>query len=66
MKLLIVVTLLAIIFSMGHAMFSMVAGPQDDKRMVNALTIRVALSVALFILLFIGWHFGFLEPHGKG
>jgi hypothetical protein len=65
MKVLIVVTLLAIIVSLGHAMFSMASGPQDDKRMVNALTVRVALSVVLFGLLFVGWHFGLIEPHGS-
>jgi len=63
MKLLIIATLLAIIVSLGHAMFSMVSGPTDDKRMVNALTIRVALSVGLFMLLFISWYFGGIEPH---
>jgi len=65
MKVLIVVTLLAIIASLGHAMFSMTAGPQDDKRMVNALTVRVGLSVMLFALLFVGWHFGLIRPHGS-
>lgn len=63
MKALIIATLLGIVASLGHAMFSMVSGPQDSKRMVNALTIRVGLSVALFILLFIAWHFGLIEPH---
>jgi hypothetical protein len=63
MKFLIIITLLAIVASLGRAMFAMVSGPQDSKQMVNALTIRIALSVALFALLFIGWHFGLLEPH---
>lgn len=65
MKALIIATLLAIMASLGHAMFSMVSGPQDNKRMVNALTIRIALSVVLFILLFVSWHFGLIEPHGS-
>lgn len=63
MKFLIIATLLAIIVSMGHAMFSMVSGPQDHKRMVNALTIRVGLSVALFALLLISWQAGLIEPN---
>ena len=63
MKFLIIVTLLAIVASLGRAMFAMVSGPQDSKQMVNALTVRIALSVALFVLLFISWHFGLLEPH---
>jgi hypothetical protein len=65
MKLLIVATLLAIVCSLGHAMFSMVSGPQDHKRMVNALTVRVCLSVGLFVLLFISWYFGLIQPHSK-
>jgi len=32
--------------------------------MVNALTVRIALSVALFILMFIAWQQGLIEPHG--
>lgn len=63
MKFLIIVTLLAIVASLGRAMFAMVSGPQDSKQMVNALTVRIALSVALFVLLFISWYFGLLEPH---
>jgi len=65
MKFLIVVTLLGIVASLGHAMFSMSAGPQNDNRMVNALTVRVGLSVTLFALLFVGWHFGLIRPHGS-
>jgi hypothetical protein len=64
MKMLIVITLLGIVVSLGHAMFSMTAGPTDSKRMVQALTVRVALSVALFILLFVGWRLGMITPHG--
>lgn len=64
MKILILATLLAIIASMGRALFSMVSGPQDSERMANALTLRIILSVALFILLFVGWYFGLLEPQG--
>jgi hypothetical protein len=33
------------------------------KHMVTSLTVRIGLSVALFVLLFIGWYFGLLQPH---
>jgi hypothetical protein len=36
----------------------------ESKRMVKALTVRIVLSVALFILLFIGWRQGLIQPHG--
>src|SRR4051794_29484732 len=48
MKVLVIATLLGIVASLGRAMFSMVSGPQDNKQMVNALTLRIGLSVALF------------------
>jgi hypothetical protein len=64
MKLLVVAMLLAIVASLGHALFSMASGPSDDKRMVQALTVRVALSVGLFLLLMISWRLGLINPHG--
>lgn len=64
MRVLIIATLLGIVASLGHALFAMVSGPADNKRMVHALTVRITLSVALFVLLFVGWHFGLISPHG--
>ena len=32
--------------------------------MVQALTVRISLSVALFALLLVGYHFGLIQPHG--
>ena len=34
--------------------------------MVNALTVRIALSVLLFVLLFVAWKNGLIVPHGIG
>jgi hypothetical protein len=62
-KTLIIVVLIAIVFSLGQALFSMTSGPSTDKRMVRALTWRISLSVALFILLLIGWRLGLINPH---
>jgi len=42
----------------------MTSGPTDNKRMVRALTVRVGLSVGLFLLLLIGWSTGAITPHG--
>ena len=63
MKALIIITLIGIVISLGHALFSMTGGPTDSKRMVQALTVRVALSVALFAFLLIGWYLDLLQPH---
>lgn len=63
-KLLIVACLVGIILSLGIGLFHLVNDKGDSKRMVNALTVRVALSVALFVLLFIAWKQGLIQPHG--
>ena len=63
MKALIILVLIGILWSMGQALFSMSSGGGDPKKMVQALTIRIALSVALFALLMFGWYFGLITPH---
>jgi apolipoprotein N-acyltransferase len=65
-KILIVACLLAIIVSLGSGLFHLVNDKGDSKKMVRALTVRIALSVALFILLFIAWSQGLIQPHGPG
>ena len=62
-KILIVAVLLAIIVSLGSGLFHLVKDEGQSKRMVNALTVRIALSVLLFILLFIAWSQGLITPH---
>lgn len=64
MKFLIIVALIGIVASLGHALFTMSSGPTNSNRMVQALTVRISLSVALFVLLLVGWHFGLITPHG--
>ncbi|HQR23514.1 MAG TPA: twin transmembrane helix small protein [Steroidobacteraceae bacterium] len=65
-KFLIVATLAAIVASLGTGLFHLVKDEGQSKRMVNALTVRIALSVLLFVLLFIAWRGGLIAPHGIG
>jgi hypothetical protein len=60
----IVALLLVIVGSLGHALSSMSSGPERSQRMVQALTVRITLSVALFALLIAGYHFGWIRPNG--
>jgi hypothetical protein len=62
-KLLIVLTLAAIVASLFSGLFHLVKDEGQSKRMVNALTVRIALSVLLFILWFVAWRNGLIEPH---
>ena len=65
-KLLIVAVLIAIVISLGFGLFHLVSDKGGSDRMVRSLTVRIALSVALFILLFIAWSQGLISPHGVG
>jgi hypothetical protein len=63
MKPLIVLAMLAIIVSLGKALFSMSSGPEHSARVVEALSWRIGLSVALFVSLLVSYHFGWIVPH---
>jgi hypothetical protein len=63
-KNLIVLVLFAIVLSLGSGLFHLARQNEGrSRRMVNALTVRIALSVALFVLLFIAWYAGLITPH---
>jgi hypothetical protein len=64
MKALIAVGLIIIVVSLGQALYAMASGPQNSARVVKALTVRISVSVALFIALLVAWHLGWIEPHG--
>jgi hypothetical protein len=62
-KPLIVLLLLAIVVSLGKALFSMSSGPEHSAQVVQALSWRIGLSVALFVSLFVSNYFGWIAPH---
>jgi hypothetical protein len=63
-RFLVVAALIAIIASLGTALYHLASGRGDSRKMVRALAIRVALSIALFILLIFAWRSGLIAPHG--
>lgn len=65
-KILILICLLAIIISLGSGLFHLVNDKGESKKMARSLTWRIGLSVALFVLLFIAWSQGLIQPHGIG
>jgi hypothetical protein len=62
----IILLLIAIVASLGRGLFHMTSGPEHSAGTVRALTVRISLSVALFVLLFVGWYFGLIAPHEIG
>ena len=63
-KLLVVLLLLAIIASLFSGLFFLVKDKSGTKRTVNALSVRIGLSVFAFILLMIAAATGVITPHG--
>ena len=66
-KILVVIVLAAIVFSLGSALFHLSRGnrtEEDSRKMARALTFRVGLSLALFVLLMAAWYFGLIKPTG--
>ena len=63
-KIIIIVFLFAIIGSLFSGLFFLMKDKGASERTVKALTVRVSLSVLLFILLMIGFATGVLQPHG--
>jgi cytochrome bd-type quinol oxidase subunit 2 len=68
MKFLVGFAFIAIIASLGSALFFMMRGGKDDKargdRMARALAFRIGLSVLLFICILIAWKLGYIKPTG--
>lgn len=62
-RLAVIVILIAIVASLGSALFHLSRGKGDSKKMVRALTLRVGLSVVLFVLLMLAWYAGLISPH---
>jgi hypothetical protein len=63
-RLLVIAVLLAIIASLGAALFQMATGKGDSGKMLKALIWRIGLSVALFLILMLAWRAGLIKPHG--
>ena len=55
-----------ILYNLGAGLYYMLVDHGQSKRTVNALTRRIALSVALILLVIVGMATGIVEPHGVG
>ena len=69
------VVILAALASAGYFMLRASGSADDDdaspqaanarqKRMAKALTVRIAVSVLLFITVLLAWKFGYIQPSG--
>jgi len=60
LRIVVILFLLAIVGSLGSALFYLVTDQGKSKRTVRALALRVGLSLTLFIILMVGHYLGFI------
>ena len=63
-KIFILVVLACIVLSLFSALALLFRKSGEKSRMVQALTVRVALSISLFLMLLAGVYFGLIPPQG--
>lgn len=63
-KIIVIILLLMILASLGSGLFFLIHDQGKNRRTVKALTLRIGLSVALFLLLMLAYALGLIKPHG--
>ncbi|MCL9683282.1 twin transmembrane helix small protein [Legionella maioricensis] len=63
-KLFIIFIMIIIAGSLASGLFFLVRDSGNSKRTVKALTIRITISLTLFIFLLVAFKFGLIKPHG--
>ena len=68
MTYLVVLAFIAILASLGSALFFMMKDGTEGKRktsnMARALGFRVGFSIVLFVCILIAWKLGYIQPTG--
>ena len=68
MKILLALAFAAIVASLASALFFMMRDGRDGKpktsNMARALTVRIGLSILLFVCVLLAWKLGYIQPTG--
>jgi hypothetical protein len=62
MRIIILIALSGILLSLGSALVYLVRDKGSTNRTVNALTVRVGISVALFLFILFSYWMGWIQP----
>jgi hypothetical protein len=63
-RIIVLTLLVGIVASLGSALFYLVRDRGSGSGTVRALTVRIGLSVFLFLMLFVLYWLGLIQPHG--
>jgi hypothetical protein len=64
MKIFVILMLIAIVGSLFSALVFLYKDGGKGERTARALTLRISLSITLFLLLMAGFYFGIIPPMG--
>lgn len=64
MRILIGLAFAGIVVSLGSALYFLMKDREGSGRMVRALTVRIGLSVVLFLFVLLAHQFGWIESTG--
>lgn len=64
MKIIISIAFIVILSSLGSALIFLMRDQGKTNRTINALALRVAFSIALFLLLLLAYYFNWIQPKG--
>jgi len=60
MRIIVILFIIVILGSLGSALYYMIKDRGTTQRTARALTIRIALSITLFLLLMLGFYSGLI------
>lgn len=63
-KSIILILLILVLLSLGASMFTLIKDRNKTDRTVRFLTLRIVLSISLFVLLLVSFLMGWIQPHG--
>jgi Protein of unknown function (DUF2909) len=66
MKPVIALFVVIILGSLFSALYYLIKDKGQSDHAVKALTLRIGVSIALFVLLMAGYYFGIITPHSVG
>ena len=64
MRIVVIAMLVLIVGSLGSALWFLIRDKGNSTRTVKALTVRISLSIGLFLLLMAGYYFGLIPKTG--
>ena len=63
MRIIVIIFIIIILGSLASALYYMIKDRGSGERTVKALTVRITLSIVLFLLLMLGFYTGLITTH---